>query len=79
MTWSGMADKFLFNPFNRLFSSGKCSFTPEMTMEEGKIIISDFPLLEHGHETGRTINVILKLIFQRAWLIGPVLLSRLCG
>ena len=31
MTWSGMADKFLFNPFNRLFCSGKCSFTPERT------------------------------------------------
>lgn len=68
MTWSGMADKFLFNPFNRLFCSGKCSFTPEDTTHRGKWIICDFPLLEYGHETGRTINVILKLIFQRAWL-----------
>jgi hypothetical protein len=68
MTWSGMADKFLFNPFNRLFCSGKCSFTPEQTTHERKIVICDFPLLEYGHETGRTINVILKLIFQRAWL-----------
>lgn len=68
MTWSGMADKFLFNPFNRLFCSGKCSFTPEDTTHNGKIVICDFPLLEYGHETGRTINVILKLIFQRAWL-----------
>ena len=68
MTWSGMADKFLFNPFNRLFCSGKCTFTPEMTTHEGKIIICDFPMLEYGHETGRLINIILKLIFQRAWL-----------
>jgi hypothetical protein len=68
MTWSGMADKFLFNPFNRLFCSGKCDFTPEDTTHRGKIVICDFPLLEYGHETGRTINVILKLIFQRAWL-----------
>jgi hypothetical protein len=68
MTWSGMADKFLFNPFNRLFCSGKCTFTPEDTTHRGKIIICDFPLLEYGHETGRLINVILKLIFQRAWL-----------
>jgi hypothetical protein len=68
MTWSGMADKFLFNPFNRLFCSGKCTFTPELTTHEGKIIICDFPLLEYGHETGRLINIILKLIFQRAWL-----------
>lgn len=68
MTWSGMADKFLFNPFNRLFCSGECTFTPEATTHKGKIVICDFPLLEYGHETGRTINVILKLIFQRAWL-----------
>jgi TraM recognition site of TraD and TraG len=68
MTWSGMADKFLFNPFNRLFCSGRCTFTPEMTTREGKIIICDFPMLEYGHETGRLINIILKLIFQRAWL-----------
>ena len=68
MTWSGMADKFLFNPFHRLFCGGKCSFTPEMTTHEGKIIICDFPMLEYGHETGRLINIILKLIFQRAWL-----------
>jgi hypothetical protein len=68
MTWSGMADKFLFNPFNRLFCGGKCTFTPEMTTHQRKIVICDFPLLEYGHETGRLINVILKLIFQRAWL-----------
>jgi hypothetical protein len=68
MTWSGMADKFLFNPFNRLFCSGNCSFTPEMTTHQGKVVICDFPLLEYGHETGRAINTILKLIFQRAWL-----------
>ncbi len=68
MTWSGMADKFLFHPFQRLFCSGTCSFTPEMTTHQRKIVICDFPLLEYGHETGRTINVILKLIFQRAWL-----------
>ena len=68
MTWSGMADKFLFNPLNRLFCSGKCTFTPEMTTHEGKWVICDFPLLDYGHETGKTINIILKLIFQRAWL-----------
>ncbi len=68
MTWSGMADKFLFSPLNRLFCGGKCSFTPEDTTHRAKIVVCDFPLLEYGHETGRTINVILKLIFQRAWL-----------
>jgi hypothetical protein len=68
MTWSGMADKFLFNPLNRLFCSGKCTFTPEMTTHGRKIIICDFPMLEYGQETGRLINILLKLIFQRAWL-----------
>jgi hypothetical protein len=68
MMWSGMADKFLFNPLNRIFCGGKCDFTPEDTIFDNKIIICDWPLLEYGHETGRTINIILKLIFQRAWL-----------
>src|SRR6202167_527339 len=67
MTWSGMADIFLFHPFNRLFCGGKCTFRPEDTMN-GKLILCDFPMLEYGHETGRLINIILKLIFQRAWL-----------
>jgi type IV secretory pathway TraG/TraD family ATPase VirD4 len=39
-----------------------------MTMFDHKIIVCDFPLLEYGHETGRLISVMLKLIFQRAWL-----------
>lgn len=68
MTWSGMADKFLFNPFNRLFCGGSCSFSPEDTTHRGKIVVCDFPLLEYGHETGRLINIIFKLVFQRAWL-----------
>jgi hypothetical protein len=68
MTFSGMSDRFLFNPFNRVFSSGKCDFTPEDTFFRNKIIICDWPMLEYGHETGRRINIILKLIFQRAWL-----------
>jgi hypothetical protein len=68
MTWAGMADKFLFNPLNRLFCGGRCSFTPEMSMRDSAIVICDFPMLEYGHETGRLINILLKLIFQRAWL-----------
>jgi TraM recognition site of TraD and TraG len=68
MTWSGIADKFLFNPFNRIFCSGKCTFVPEMTTHQNKIVICDFPILEYGYETGRLINVLIKLIFQSAWL-----------
>lgn len=68
MTFSGMADKFLFHPFSRLFCSGKCTFIPELTTHQGKIVIVDFPLLEYGHETGRLIAIMTKLVFQRAWL-----------
>jgi hypothetical protein len=68
MTWAGMADKFLFNPLNRIFCGGKCTFVPELTTHAGKIVIVDFPLLEYGHETGRLINCLVKLIFQRSWL-----------
>ena len=46
MTWSGMPDKFLFNPFNRLLCSGKCTFTSRDTTLGNKIVICDFPLLE---------------------------------
>jgi hypothetical protein len=68
MTWSGMADKFLFNPFSRLFCSGRATFVPELTTHQGKIVIVDFPMLQYGHETGRLINILVKLIFQQAWL-----------
>jgi len=68
MTWSGMADKFLFNPLSRVFCGGKCTFVPEMTTHQGKVVIVDWPMLEYGHETGRLINVLMKLAFQRAWL-----------
>ena len=63
-----MADKFLFSPFSRLFCGGKCTFVPEQTTHQGKIVIVDFPMLEYGPETGRLINVLVKLVFQRAWL-----------
>ncbi len=65
-TWSGLASKMLLNPMNRIFNSGQCSFTPEMTTQ-GKVILIDFPILQFN-ETGRLINCMMKLIFQRAWL-----------
>jgi type IV secretory pathway TraG/TraD family ATPase VirD4 len=39
-----------------------------MCTVQGKIIIVDFATLIYGHETGRFINILLKLIRQRAWL-----------
>jgi len=68
MTWSGMADKFLFSPLNRIFCGSVCSIKPEMTTLDSKIIIVDFPLLEYGFETAKLIQAIVKLTFQRAWL-----------
>jgi hypothetical protein len=70
MTWSGMADKFLFNPFNRIFCSGKCTVTPEMTIKQGRLVLVDFPLLEYGFETARLIQCLIKLTFQRSWPSG---------
>lgn len=68
MTFSGLADKFLFNPLNRIFCSGKATFLPELTTHQSRIVIVDFPLLEYGFETGRLIACLMKLIWQRAWL-----------
>ena len=66
-TWSGLAAKFLFNPMAKIFNSGACHFIPEVTTHQGKIIVIGFPLLQYN-ETGRLVNCMMKLIFQRAWL-----------
>jgi hypothetical protein len=67
-TWSGMASKFGFDPFRRMFSSGKYSFTPEQVTHEHKIIILDMPVLEMGREASRLCQILVKIVFQRAWL-----------
>jgi hypothetical protein len=67
-TWYGMADRFLYQPYKRLFSNGICTFVPEMCTHEGKIIICDFPVLETGQETSRFVNCMVKLFFEQAWL-----------
>jgi type IV secretory pathway TraG/TraD family ATPase VirD4 len=71
MTFSGMADKFLFSPFREMFCSGTYSFTPEQVTHEHKIIILDIPVLELGRENARLMQIIVKLVFQRAWLRHP--------
>jgi len=53
MTWAGWQISFLFQPYKRLFCGGECTFIPEQTTHEHKIIICDFPVLEYGIETGR--------------------------
>jgi|GEM_PF-1677840 len=65
--WSGMASKFLFSPYRELFCSGKCTFIPEMTTHQNKIVLVDFSVSDY-QSTGVLINVMLKLVFQRAWM-----------
>jgi len=67
-TWSGMASKFTYSPFREMFCSGRVDFTPEQTTHERKIVIVDMPILEYGRETARLCQVLVKIIFQRAWL-----------
>jgi hypothetical protein len=68
MTFSGMADKFMFSPFREMFCSGTYSFTPAQTTHEHKLVILDIPVLAYGRETARLMQIIVKLVFQRAWL-----------
>ncbi len=67
-TWSGMASKFTYDPFRRMFSSGEYSFTPEQITHEGKIVILDMPVLEVGREASRLCQILVKIICQRSWL-----------
>jgi hypothetical protein len=67
-TWSGMASKFTYDPFRSMFCSGEYSFTPEQTTHEHKVVVLDMPVLEYGRETSRLCQILVKIIFQRAWL-----------
>jgi hypothetical protein len=67
-TFSGMSSRFVYDPFRSLFCSGRYDFTPEQITHEGKILIVDMPALEYGRQTSRICQVLIKLIFQRAWL-----------
>ncbi len=67
-TWSGMASKFNYSPFREMFCSGTYSFTPEQTTHEHKIVIVDMPVLEYGRQTSRLCQVLVKIMFQRAWM-----------
>jgi hypothetical protein len=68
MTFSGLADKFMFSPFREMFCSGTYSFTPEQTTHERKLVILDIPVLAYGRETARLMQILVKLVFQRGWL-----------
>jgi len=75
-TWVGMAHKFLFGKLRDCFSSGRCTFAPEMAAIQGKWIVVDFPMLQYGIETGRFINILLKECFSRGWLRRDLRQSR---
>src|ERR1700691_321325 len=67
-TWSGMASKFTYSPLRELFCSGSYSFTPEQITHERKIIILDIPVLEFSRAVAILCQVMIKIVFQRAWL-----------
>lgn len=68
MTFLGMADRFLFSPWREMFASGVYDFSPEQITHDHKILITDIPLLEYGRETSRLMQLVVKLVCQRAWL-----------
>jgi hypothetical protein len=68
MTFLGMADRFLFSPWREMFASGAYDFTPEQITHERKLVILDVPVLQYGRETSRLMQLIVKLVCQRAWL-----------
>jgi hypothetical protein len=67
-TWSGMASKFTYSPFREMFCSGRFDFVPEQASHQRKIFLIDMPVLEYSRETSRICQVLIKLVFQRAWL-----------
>lgn len=67
-TWSGMASKFTYSPFREMFCSGRVDILPERASHERKIFLIDMPVLEYSRETSRLCQVLIKLVFQRAWL-----------
>jgi hypothetical protein len=67
-TWSAMASKFTYSPFREMFCSGRFDFLPEQASHERKIFLIDMPVLEYSRETSRLCQVLIKLVFQRAWL-----------
>lgn len=78
MTFTGMSNRFVFQPYKRLLCSGKCTFLPEQTTLQGKIVVCDFSYLQFG-ETGKLINCLLKYVFQRAWLRRDVTKDPACA
>lgn len=67
-TWSGMASRFLYDPFRSLFCSGRFDWTPEQITHNRLIVIVDMAALEYGRHTSRLCQVLIKLVCQRAWL-----------
>jgi hypothetical protein len=67
-TWSGMASKFTYDPFRSMFCSGRVDFSPEETTHGRRVVLADVPVLEYGRDASRLCQVLLKIVFQQAWL-----------
>lgn len=62
-TFTSMANSFMHSPFRELFCTDT-TVTPEATFD-GKIIIVDLPVLEHG-ELGQQAQIVWKFLWQQA-------------
>ncbi len=58
-------ERFLSGRFAELISSGETTFTPEMALEEGRVILLDLPGTLFG-PPAQWAQVAIKLLFQRA-------------
>jgi type IV secretory pathway TraG/TraD family ATPase VirD4 len=64
--WTGLADKFLYNPFMSHFSNGECTWIPEDITQANRIVICDFSPMEGG-DTFRIASCLVKLICMDAF------------
>jgi hypothetical protein len=62
--FTSMADTFLRGRLYELFCTG-LNIAPEMSSQQGKIIILDLPVKEYG-DSGRFAQVLFKYIWQKA-------------
>jgi hypothetical protein len=63
-SFTSFLNQFLREPFRSMFCNGKTTFSPEDCFN-GKILLLDIPVKKF-FKTGRDVQTLMKLIFQRA-------------
>jgi hypothetical protein len=64
-TATSVIDKLLTPPFDRMLCGGRCTYVPEQTYLQGKIIVLDVPTVEFG-EAGELFQIANKLALHGA-------------